>query len=202
MKRKLFLSAAVAVIILFAAGAIQAKDWKKTDFEKLAGEERTFHVSSIELVVNVADFQTSLDDELGFLLKNRNNTIPASIPMDDLKKSIEDKFGIIVDKEEYARSYDDRIKSGFFSKEPNYQGTMAFFNWEVPNKKNRVAISINLFKIGSRIRKNKAQIIIQLMQYDEQKSAYNAINTYKSKRVNWKKQTEIYEIIKTNCLVK
>jgi len=202
MKRKLFLSAAVAVLILFAAGAIQAKDWKKADFAKLEGDDRTFHVSSVQLVVNVADFQRSLDEELGFLLKNRNNTIPASIPLDDLKKSIEEKFGIIVDTEEYAKSYDDRIKNGFFSKEPNYQGTMSFFNWEVPNKKNRVAISINLFKIGSRIQKNKAQIVIQLMQYDEQKSAYNAISTYKSKRVNWKKQTEIYEIIKINCLFK
>ncbi|MCK5057899.1 MAG: hypothetical protein KAT34_14675 [Candidatus Aminicenantes bacterium] len=202
MKRKLIPAAAVAVIILFTAGAIQAKDWKKADFTNLEGENRTFYVSSIQLVVNIADFQKTLDDELGFLLKNRNNTIPASIPIGDLKKSIEDKFGIIVDKSDYARSYEDRMKDGFFSKEPNYQGTMAFFNWEIPNQKNRVAISIYLFKIGNRIRKNKAQITIQLLQYNEQKSVYNAISTYKSKRVNWKKQTAIYEIIKTNCLVK
>lgn len=202
MKRKLFLAAAVAVIILFTAGAIQAKEWKKDDFANLQGEARTFHVSSIQLIVNIADFQKTLDDELGFLLKNRNNTIPASIPMDVLKKSIEDKFGIIVDKDEYAKSYDGRIENGFFSKEPNYQGNLASFNWDVANQKNRVAISIELFKIGSRIQKNKAQITIQLLQYDEQKSDYSAINTFKSKRVDWKKQTEIYEIIKSNCFVK
>lgn len=202
MRKRLMTVVAVAVSILLCAVAIEAKNWKKEDFAKLTGEDRIFHLSSIKLSVNGFDFQNSLEQELGFVLKNKNNTIPASIPMDELKNSIENTLGIIFDTTEFDKHYNERMKNGFFSTEPSYKGKIATYEWSVPNNKNRVAISIYFFKVGTRIRKNKAQINIQLLQYDPQKSEYIVLSTYKGKRVTWDKQTEIYGIIKKNCVIK
>lgn len=202
MKIRQIIVLVVAVSILLGTTALEAKKWKKADFDKLEGKDRVFHISSIELVVNGAHFSKSLDEELGFLLKNKNNTIPASIPMDVLKKSIETKFGIEVDKTEYEKQYNERMTKGFFSAEPTYQGALFSFDWNVDNKENRVAITISIFKIGNRIVKNKAQVNIQLMRYDAEKGEYQAITTIKGKREDWKKQTKIYEIIKKSCTIK
>lgn len=202
MKIKQIIVLVVAISILLGTTAIEAKKWKKADFDRLEGKDRVFHVSSIKLVVDGAHFAKTLDDELGFFLKNKNNTIPASIQIDDLKKSIEAAFGIEVDKTEYDKKYNERMTKGFFSVEPTFKGKLFYYDWDLDNKENRVAISINIFKVGARIVKNKAQVNIQFMQYDAQKGEYNVLTTIKGKRVDWKKQTEIYEIIKKGCTIK
>jgi hypothetical protein len=203
MKTKQIIVLVVAISILLCTSAIEAKNWGKEDFAKLEGDARIFYVSSIKLIVNGAQFLKSLDEELGFFLKNKNNTVPASIQMDELKKSLEERFGIVIDKTEYEKKYNERMKDGFFTPDPIVQGALFFYNWTVDNnKKNRLEINISIYKIGNKIQKNKAQVNIQLMQYDTKKGEYKALSTIKGKRESWKKQTEIYEIIKNSCILK
>jgi len=199
MKTKQIIVLVVALSILLGTTAIEAKKWKKEDFDKLEGKDRVFHLSAIELVVNGAQFSKSLDEELGFILKHKNNTLPASIQVDKLKKSLETEFGIEVDHTGFDEKYNKRMENGFFATEPSYQGALFSYNWNLDNKENRIEISISIFKVGTRIEKNKAQVTIQIMQYDPEKGEYKALTTIKGKRESWEKQTEIYEIIKKSC---
>ncbi len=201
MNKRFIMCVAIAVSILLFAGTVAAKKWKKADFEKLEGDNRVFTVSEIHFVIDVAAYKYSMDEELDVILKNKNNTIPASIPMAELKDAIEKKYGITVDTTAYEERYNNRIKNGFFTDQPAYSGNIASFDWVENNKKNKVAISINIFKLG-RIQLNKAQITVELFRYNKDSDEYELLVSHKSKRVTWKKQFEIYEIIKKHCLIK
>jgi len=192
----------VLIGLLLVTIAVDAKKWDKKDFDNLKGETRIFHLSNIQLAVNGYDFRNSLDEELGSFMNNMNNSLLAALPLDDLKISIEEKVGITIETTDYFEKFNNRLKEGFFSTQPEYDGNIATYNWDLKNKKNRLAITINLFKIGNRIRKNKIQILIQLLKYNPEKDEYEEMETYKSKRISWKKQTELYGIISNNCIVK
>lgn len=193
---------AVLIGLLLVTMAVEAKKWDKTDFDNLKGEARIFHLSNIKLAVNGYDFRSSLDEELGSFMNNMNNSLLAALPLDELKKSIEDKVGITIETTDYFEKFNNRIKEGFFPTQPEYDGNIATYNWDLKNKKNKLAITVNLFKIGNRIRKNKIQIYIQLLEYNPEKDEYKVMETHKTKRISWKKQSELYGIISNNCIVK
>jgi len=61
-------------------------------------------------------------------------------------------------------------------------------------------VSVYIFKVGSRIRKNRAKIELRFLVLNKEKTAYDTL-IYSARDISWKTPEELYDIIKNNCFI-
>lgn len=207
MKKKLFKNLSVLICLLLFATSVPAKNLKKKDFKKLEGKARVFYFTTLEFAYDSKEFESQLLDnstknELEEIINKLDTNFAESLPVKKLKDSIEEKYGIEINTAAFEMKFEDRKNNGLFSTEPEKTEQYTYHRWSVPSRNNRLIVSIYIFKLGDRIKVNKAQIEFNFLKLNAEKTAYESLGSVVSDRITWKKPEDIYTIIKDNCFVK
>lgn len=205
MKKKLIQLLTLSFCILFISTSIPAKMLKKKDLKKLEGKARIFYFTTLEFAYDAKEFEASLADgstknELQEIIMDLDTKFVESIPVNKLKDSMEKKYGIKINTIAFKMKFENRMENGLFNKEPEKTEQYTYYKWSVPSHKNRIIVSVYLFKLGDKIKVNKAQIEFKFFKLNAKKTAYDYLGSVISDRITWKKPEDIYDIIKNNCL--
>jgi hypothetical protein len=186
---------------------VPAKKLKKKDLKKLEGKAQIFYFTTLEFAYDAKAFESPLLDgstknDLEEIITNLDTKLAESISVKKFKESIEKKYGVKINTAAFEMKFADRINSGLFDSKPEKTEQFTYYRWSVPSRNNRLIVSVYVFKLGDRIKVNKAQIEFKFLKLNPEKTAYQSLGSVVSDRITWKKPEDIYNIIKNNCFVK
>ena len=202
MKKRLVQMLTLSICILLLSTSIPAKKLTKKAFKGLEGDDRVFYFTSLEFAYNKDNYRHFLQTELGEIFANLNTKFVESIPLEKLKSSIEEKYGIKLNTKAFEMKLQEKQEDKFFSKEPVRQDPLMIYKWSVPSRKNRLSILVYAHKLGNMRKIDKLQIEIKFLKINSEKTAYKQIGSYLSKKTSWNTPTQIYKIIKNHCFIK
>ncbi len=189
------------MIIFLISTSVMAEQLKKEDFQNLEGMDRTFYLTTIDFAYASKDFKYSFNDELKDIVANLDSKLIESFPIDKLKESVEKELGVNLNTMAYNLRIADRENQEFFNKKPGKTEQYTYYQWHVPSHNNQLVVTLYLFKLGDRIRVNKAQLEMRFLVLNADKTAYEP-HFYSTDRLSWDKPEEIYPLITENCVIK
>jgi hypothetical protein len=172
----------------------------KEDFASLEGIDRTFYLVNLEFAYNKLNFKYSLKEEIEPIVAVLDGQFVEAFPIEKLKSSIEEKLDLKVNTFAFNMKFESRKDNGFFNKELEASERFIYHKWTVPSQKNKLIVSVFIFKVGSRIKVNKAKIEIRFLVLNKEKTAYDTL-IYSARDISWKTPEELYDIIKNNCFI-
>ena len=173
---------------------------KKEDFEILQGKDRTFYFVGLELAYNKLDFKDTHEEELGPIVADLDGKFVEAVPYEELKTSIEEKLGVELNTLAFNMKFENRKEKGFFNEAAEASERFIYHKWTVPSRKNRLIVSIYLYKTGTMIKVNQAKIEIRFLVLNEEKTAYDTL-LYSTQDKSWKDPQELYRFIQEACII-
>lgn len=189
------------VLMVLLSTSVYGDNVTKKDFAGLEGMDRTFYFVGLEFAFNKLNFKYSLKEEIEPVIAELEGQFLEAIPVDALKTSIEEQLGLKLNTFAFNMKFEGRKENGFFSEELEASERFIYHKWKVPSRKNRLIVSVFLFKLGKRIQINKVQIEFRFLVLNKEKTAYDTL-LYTTPDITWEKPEEIYEIIKNNCIIR
>ena len=199
-KKPIYLIVASLCLFCFSA-SVSAKALKKKDFDKLLNEDRTFYLVGLEFAYNTEDYTAVEVKAFRPLIESLDTRFLESFPIAKMIASMQEKFEIEINKKAFELGVANRESSGFFTPEPEESNQFTYYRWKVPSRNNRLVVSVYLFKVGNRIRLNKAQIELRFLVLNKAGTAYEPL-LYHSERLDWKTPEDIYTLVQEHALVK
>jgi hypothetical protein len=190
----------LSVLVVLLSSSVYSANVTKEDFAGLEGKDRTFYFVGLEFAYNKLNFKYSLKEEIEPIVAELEGKFLEAIPVETLKSSMEEKLDLKLNSFAFKMKFDGRKENRFFNEELEASEKFIYHKWKVPSRKNRLIVSVFLFKLGQRIIINKAQIEIRFLVLNKEKTAYNTL-IYASKDVTWEKPEEILDIIKNHCFI-
>jgi hypothetical protein len=187
-------------LVVLLSTSVYGKKLNKEDFASLEGMDRTFYFVSLEFAFNKLDFKYSLKEEIEPIVAELDGQFVETVPVEKLKSSIEENLDLKVNSFAFDVKFEGKKGNGFFNKEIEASERFIYYKWVVPSRKNQLIVSIYLYKVGSRIKVNKAKIEIRFLILNKEKTAYDTL-IYSAKDISWKTPEELYDIIKNNCFI-
>lgn len=200
MKKTLIQVIMLFVLIILLSTSVYSDNVTKKDFAGLEGKERIFYFVGLEFAYNKLSFKYSLKEEIDPIIAELDGQFLEAIPVEALKSSIEEQLDLKLNTFAFNMKFEGRKDNGFFNTELEASERFIYHKWKVPSQKNRLVVSVFLFKLGTRIQINKAQIEIRFLVLNKEKTAYDTL-IYTSPDITWEKPEELYEIIKNNCFI-
>ncbi len=200
MKKTLTQLFILTVLVFLVSTSIYGKKLNKEDFASLEGIDRTFYLVNLEFAYNKLDFKYSLKEEIEPIVVVLDGQFVEAFPVEKLKSSIEEKLDLKVNTFAFDMKFEGRKDSGFFNKELEASERFIYHKWTVPSQKNKLIVSVYIFKVGSRIRKNRAKIELRFLVLNKEKTAYDTL-IYSARDTSWKTPEELFDIIKNNCFI-
>jgi hypothetical protein len=200
LKKRLTQLIMLSVLVIMVSTSVYGDKLNKEDFAGLEGKDRTFYFVGLEFAFNKLSFKYSLKEEIEPIVAELESQFLEAIPVEALKSSIEEQLGLKLNTFAFNMKFESRKENGFFNDELEASERFIYHKWNVPSRKNRLIVTVFLFKLGSRIRINKAQIEIRFLVLNKEKTAYDTL-IYSSKDITWENPQELYEIIKNNCII-
>jgi hypothetical protein len=199
LAKRLIQLLALSICVLLISTAAYSGNLKKEDFEKLQGMNRMFYFVALEFAYNTDDFKYSFNDELKEIIENLDGKLVEAVPVEKLKQSIAEKFNLQINTIAFNMKFQDRKDNGFFNKK-TISSNFTYHKWQVPSRKNRLVVSVYVFKAGERIRINKVQIEIRFLVLNQEKTAYETL-LYSSDDKSWKDPQDLYDTIGEMCII-
>ena len=190
----------LSVLMVLLSTSAFGDNATKKDFASLEGMDRTFYFVGLEFAFNKLNFKYSLKEEIEPIVAELESRFLEAIPVDALKSSIEEKLGLKLNTFAFNMKFEGRKDNGFFNEELEASERFIYHKWTVPSRKNRLIVSVFLFKLGNRIRINKAQIELRFLVLNKEKTAYDTL-VYSPRDITWEKPEDLYEIIKNYCII-
>jgi hypothetical protein len=190
----------LSVLIFMVSTSVYSENVTKKDFASLEGKDRTFYFVGLEFAYNKLNFKYSLKEEIDPIVAELEGRFLESVPVEALKRSIEEKLDLKLNTFAFKMKFDARKENGFFNEALEASERFIYHKWNVPSRKNRLIVTVFLFKLGTRIRINKAQMEIRFLVLNKDKTAYDTL-LYTTKDITWEKPEELYDIIKNNCFI-
>ncbi len=201
MKKTLTQLFILTVLVFLVSTSIYGKKLNKEDFASLEGIDRTFYLVNLEFAYNKLNFKYSLKEEIEPIVVVLDGQFVEAFPVEKLKSSIEEKLDLKVNTFAFNMKFESRKDNGFFNKELEASERFIYHKWTVPSQKYKLIISVYIFKVGSRIKVNKAKIEIRFLVLNKEKTAYDTL-IYSARDISWKTPEELFDIIKNNCFIK
>ena len=200
MKRILVQLFILTVLVVLVSTSVYGRKLNKEDFASLEGIDRTFYLVNLEFAYNKLNFKYSLKEEIEPIVAVLDGQFVEAFPVEKLKSSIEEKLDLKVNTFAFNMKFEGRKDKGFFNKKLEASERFIYHKWTVPSQKNKLIVSVYIFKVGSRIRKNRAQVELRFLILNKEKTAYDTL-IYSAKDISWKTPEELYDIIKNNCFI-
>ena len=200
MKRILVQLFILTVLVVLVSTSVYGRKLNKEDFASLEGIDRTFYLVNLEFAYNKLNFKYSLKEEIEPIVAVLDGQFVEAFPVEKLKSSIEEKLDLKVNTFAFNMKFEGRKDKGFFNKKLEASERFIYHKWTVPSQKNKLIVSVYLFKVGSRIKVNKAKIEIRFLVLNKEKTAYDTL-IYSAKDISWKTPEKLFEIIKNNCFI-
>lgn len=202
MKKTVITILILSISLLFCSLTAPAKKIKKKNFEKLDEKNRTFFLTQVEFVYGEKEFYHDREYEINRITPHLNTKLIDAIDVEKIKSTIEAKYPVKINANAYKMRHSSRKDNPFFSSTPLKTGKDIVYRWSVPSTKNRLALTIYLFKVGKTIILNRAIIEFKFFTPTKNKKAYKLLGSYTTGRLPWKTPEDIFEVIKTNCFLK
>jgi hypothetical protein len=190
----------LTILVFLVSTSVYGKKLNKEDFASLEGIDRTFYLVNLEFAYNKLNFKYSLKEEIEPIVAVLDGQFVEAFPIEKLKSSIEEKLDLKVNTFAFNMKFESRKDNGFFNKELEASERFIYHKWTVPSQKNKLIVSVFIFKVGSRIKVNKAKIEIRFLVLNKEKTAYDTL-IYSARDISWKTPEELYDIIKNNCFI-
>ncbi len=200
MKKTLVQLFILTVLVVLLSTSVYGSKLTKKDFASLEGIDRTFYLVNLEFAYNKLNFKYSLKEEIEPIVAVLDGQFVEAFPVEKLKSSIEEKLDLKVNTFAFNMKFESRKDNGFFNKELEASERFIYHKWTVPSQKNKLIVSVYIFKVGSRIRKNRAQIELRFLVLNKEKTAYDTL-IYSTQDISWKTPEELFDIIKNNCFI-
>lgn len=191
----------LVVVIGLISTSVTAEQLKKEDFQNLEGKDRVFYLTTIEFAYALDDFKDSFKQELGEIITSLDSKLAESFPVEKLKESVEKELGVTLNTKAFDLRFSDRENQEFFAKKPGKTEQYTYYQWNVPSRNNQLVVSVYVYKLGDRIKLNKAQIELRFLVLNKDKTAYEP-HFYSTDRLSWNKPEDIYPLITENCIIK
>lgn len=190
----------LTVLVVLLSTSVYGSKLSKEDFASLEGIDRTFYFVNLEFAYNKLDFKYSLKEEIEPLVAVLDGQFVEAFPVEKLKSSIEEKLDLKLNTFAFNMKFEGRKDNEFFNKELEASERFIYHKWTVPSQKNKLIVSVYIFKVGSRIRKNRAKIELRFLILNKEKIAYDTL-IYSARDISWKTPEELFDIIKNNCFI-
>ena len=200
MKKTLVQLFILTVLVVLLSTSVYGKKLNKENFASLEGMDRTFYFVNLEFAFNKLDFKYSLKEEIEPIVAELDGQFVEAFPVEKLKSSIGEKLDLKVNTFAFDMKFEGRKDKGFFNKELEASERFIYHKWTVPSQKNKLIVSIYVYKVGSRIRKNRAQVELRFLVLNKEKTAYDTL-IHSAQGISWKTPEELYDIIKNNCFI-